>query len=133
SIPLRQLTEGAGKLAAGDSHVRVAVTSADEIGELAGTFNYMADELELRKQSILSTLDELRNSRLEILDERNFKTSVLESISSAIVTFSPEGYLTSINGTGRVFLGPDVAQDQHYRSVFAGWGNLSDRIDLVLK
>ena len=132
SIPLRQLTEGAGKLAAGDSHVRVAVTSADEIGELAGTFNYMADELELRKQSILSTLDELRSSRLEILDERNFKTSVLESISSAIVTFSPQGYLTSINGTGRLFLGPDVVQDQHYRSVFAGWGALSDRIDRVL-
>jgi signal transduction histidine kinase len=132
SIPLRQLTQGAGKLAAGDSHVRVAVTSADEIGELAATFNFMADELELRKQSILSTLDELRNSRLEILDERNFKTSVLESISSGIVTFSPEGRLTSINGTGRLFLGAEVAQDQHYREVFAGWANLSDHIDRVL-
>jgi len=132
SVPLRELTEGAGKLAAGDSHVRVAVTSADEIGELAGTFNYMADELELRKQSILSTLDELRNSRREILDERNFKASVLESISSAIVTFSPEGRLTSVNGTGRLFLGPDIAQDQHYREVFAGWGNLGDRIARVL-
>jgi signal transduction histidine kinase len=133
SIPLRQLTEGAGKLAAGDSHVRVQVTSADEIGELAGTFNYMADELELRKQSILSTLDELRRSRLEILDERNFKSSILESISSAIVTFSPEGFLTSINGTGRLFLGPEVVQNQHYRSVFAGWGNLADHIDRVLQ
>ncbi|HEY5513829.1 MAG TPA: ATP-binding protein [Geomonas sp.] len=132
SIPLRRLTEGAGKLAAGDGHVRVAVTSADEIGELAGTFNNMADELELRKQSILSTLDELRNSRLEILDERNFKTSVLESISSAIVTFSPEGRLTSINNTGRLLLGPEIAQDQHYRDVFAGWTDLSDRIARVL-
>jgi signal transduction histidine kinase/HAMP domain-containing protein len=132
SIPLRQLTEGAGKLAAGDSHVRVTVASKDEIGELAGTFNFMADELELRKQSILTTLDELRSSRLEILDERNFKASVLESISSAIVTFSPEGFLTSINGTGRLFLGPDVAQGQHYHSVFAGWGTLRERIDRVL-
>ena len=89
SIPLRQLTEVASKLAAGDSHVRVKVASKDEIGELAGTFNTMADELELRKQSLLSILDEIRQSRLEILHERNFKTSVLESISSAIVTFSP--------------------------------------------
>ena len=132
SIPLRALTEGAGKLAAGDSHVRVAVSSADEIGELAGTFNFMADELELRKQSILSTLDELRNSRLEIMDERNFKTSVLESISSAIVTFSPEGLLTSINGTGRQLLGPEVAENQHYRDIFAGWAGLGDHIDRVL-
>ena len=132
SIPLRHLTEGADKLAAGDSHVRVAVTSADEIGVLAKTFNYMADELDLRKQSILSTLDELRKSRLEILDERNFKASVLESISSGIVTFSPQGLLTSINGTGRVFLRTDVAQDMHYSEVFKGWGVLSDRIAQVL-
>jgi signal transduction histidine kinase/HAMP domain-containing protein len=132
SVPLRLLTEGAGKLAAGDSHVRVTVTSKDEIGELAGTFNYMADELELRKQSILSTLDELRNSRLEILDERNFKTSVLESISSAIVTFSPEGRLTSINGTGRLLLGTEIAQDTHYREVYADWDGLSDHIAQVL-
>jgi signal transduction histidine kinase/HAMP domain-containing protein len=132
SVPLRQLTEGAGKLAAGDSHVRVAVSSADEIGVLAGTFNYMADELDLRKQSILSTLDELQKSRLEILDERNFKTSVLESISSSILTFSPEGRLTSINGTGRLLLGKDVVQDMHYSEVYRGWGNLSDRVAQVL-
>jgi signal transduction histidine kinase/HAMP domain-containing protein len=133
SIPLRELTEGAQKLAGGDGHVRVKVNSADEIGELAGTFNYMADELESRKQSILTTLDELRNSRLEILDERNFKTSVLESISSGIVTFSPQGQLTSINGTGRQFLGPDAGLGQHYHEVFAGWRNLGEHIDRVLR
>ncbi|GFO57999.1 histidine kinase [Geomonas silvestris] len=132
SIPLKQLNEGARKLAAGDSHVRVPVTSADEIGELAGTFNFMADELESRKQSILSTLDELRNSRLEILDERNFKTSVLESISSGIVTFSPEGRMTSINRTGRLFLGDSAQEGDHYREVFAGWTGLADHVDLIL-
>ena len=128
SVPLRQLTESADKLAAGDSHVRVQVSSADEIGVLARTFNYMADELDLRKQSILSTLDELRKSRLEILDERNFKESVLESISSGIVTFSPAGLLTSINGTGHLFLGNDVVPEMHYSVVFKGWGVLSERI-----
>jgi signal transduction histidine kinase/HAMP domain-containing protein len=132
SIPLRHLTEGASKLAAGDSQVRVAVTSSDEIGVLAGTFNYMADELDLREKSILSTLDELRKSRLEIMDERNFKSSVLESISSAIVTFSPEGLLTSINGTGRLLLGSEVARDWHYADVFRGWGDLSERIARIL-
>jgi signal transduction histidine kinase len=100
------------------------VTSTDEIGELANTFNFMAEELELRKNSLLSTLDELRRSRLEILDERNFKESVLESISSAIVTFSPDGLLTSINATGRQFLGNDVPIDRHYLQVFDGWGEM---------
>jgi len=130
--PLRQLTDGARRLAAGDTHERVAVTSGDEIGELAGTFNVMADELELRKQNLLSTLDELRRSRLEILDERNFKANILESISSAIVTFSPEGLLTSINGTGLKFLGNDVATETYFREVFQGWGDMADRIGRAL-
>jgi signal transduction histidine kinase len=132
SVPLRQLTESAGKLAAGDSHVRVAVNSNDEIGVLAKTFNYMADELDLRKQSILSTLEQLRKSRLEILDERNFKESVLESISSGIVTFSPEGRLTSINRTGRLFLGDDLPAETHYTVVFKGWGGMNERISQLL-
>jgi signal transduction histidine kinase len=125
SHPLRQLTDGAHKLAAGDTSYRVTVSSTDEIGELASTFNFMAEELENRKNSLLSTLDELRRSRLEIIDERNFKESILESISSAIVTFSHDGLLTSINATGRQFLGNDVSFDTHYRDVFNGWGEMS--------
>ncbi|MBJ6727475.1 PAS domain-containing sensor histidine kinase [Geomesophilobacter sediminis] len=133
SRPLRQLTEGAHRLAAGDSHERVSVTSNDEIGELAQTFNMMADELELRKESLLATLEELRTSRQEILDERNFKTSILESISSSIVTFSPDGGLTSINRTGRNFFGAEIPLDTNFRAVFAGWGNLGDRVAHALE
>ena len=128
SRPLRQLTDGVHRLAQGDASCRVAVTSADEIGELASTFNHMAEELEIRKNSLLSTLDELRRSRLEILDERNFKESILESISSAIVTFSPDGLLTSINATGRQFLGSHVCIDMHYRQVFAAWDDMPARV-----
>lgn len=130
--PLRQLNEGARMLAEGDTHNRVNVTSGDEIGELAGAFNFLADELELRKISLHSTLDELRRSRLEILDERNFKESILESISSAILTFSPQGLLTSINGTGHCFLGNDIAVDMHFNEVFRGWSDMPQRIAQAL-
>jgi len=88
------------------------------------TFNTMSNELEIRKTSLYSTLDELRRSRLEIIDERNFKESILESISSAIVTFSPDGLLTSINATGRHFLGNDISVDMHFRDVFKGWDGM---------
>jgi signal transduction histidine kinase/HAMP domain-containing protein len=130
--PLQQLTDGARLLAEGTSGNRVPVSSSDEVGELARTFNRMADELELRKTSLLSTLDELRRSRLEILDERNFKESILESISSAIVTFSPDGLLTSINATGRHFLGSRACVDMHYRDVFEGWDGMAERTARVL-
>jgi signal transduction histidine kinase len=133
TLPLFLLTEGARKLAEGDTGNRVAVTSTDEIGELARTFNFMADELEIRKNSLLTTLDELRRSRMDILAERNFKESVLESISSAIVTFSPDGRLTSINGTGLSFLGSSTTIGMEYKSIFSEWTILSARIGFSLE
>ncbi len=127
--PLQQLIIGARRLAEGDTRNTVSVSSSDELGELAHTFNVMSSELEIRKSNLLSTLDELRHSRLEILDERNFKESILESISSAIVTFSPDGLLTSINATGRMLLGNDIAVDMHYRDVFCRWNDMAQRTE----
>lgn len=131
--PLLQLTESAHKLAGGDARIRVTVTSADEIGELGRTFNLMADELEIRKNSLLATLDELQRSRIDILDERNFKTSVLESISSAIITISPAGVLTSVNGVGQKLLSDSPCFGGEYHEVFAAWPDVSARIEAVLR
>jgi signal transduction histidine kinase len=93
----------------------------------------MADELETRKNRLLATLDELERSRMEILDERNFKTSILESISSGIITFSPAGSLTSINGIGQKQLGRSDLHGLEYQEVFAEWPVLMSRITAVLK
>lgn len=131
--PLLQLTEGANKLAGGDISSRVAVTATDEIGELGRTFNFMADELETRKNSLLATLDELQRSRIDILDERNFKTSILESISSAIITISPAGVLTSINRVGRELLSDADCLGREYHEVFAAWPDVCKRVDSVLQ
>jgi signal transduction histidine kinase len=131
--PLLQLTEGARKLAEGDVHSRVPVTSSDEIGELGKTFNVMADELETRKNNLLMILEELQHSRVDILEERNFKTGVLESITSAIFTISPAGFLTSINGVGRELIAADASFDKEYHEVFADWPEVCHRIDEVLE
>lgn len=131
--PLLKLTEGAHKLAEGDTHTRVAISSSDEIGELASTFNVMAEELETRKNNLLATLDELQRSRIDILDERNFKASILESISSAIITISPSGILTSINGIGKKLLHNSNFQGVGYQDVFTEWPVLMDRITDALK
>ena len=130
--PLALLTEGARRMADGADDSRVAIDSGDEIGELATSFNKMAGELEQRKNRLLGTLDELSTSRKEIMDERNFKESVLESISSAILTFAPDGVLTSINSTGRRLLGEWVVPGNGYRDIFRGWGDMADRTAAVL-
>lgn len=131
--PLGLLMQGSREMASGVTANRVAITTNDEIGVLAADFNMMAEELERRKDRLLMTLDELEQSRREILAERNFKEEVLESISSAILAFSSTGMLISINGTGRQLLGPSVAPGQHFAPIFHGWSDMAERIADVLK
>jgi signal transduction histidine kinase len=130
--PLALLTDGARRMADGADDSRVEVAGHDEIGLLAGSFNKMAEELEQRKNSLLNTLDELSSSRQEILDERNFKASILDSISSAILTLSPDGTLTSINGTGTRLLGEVAQPGARYDAILVGWGDMVERAAAVL-
>jgi signal transduction histidine kinase len=62
--PLRQLTVAAEGIAQGDFSQRVPVSSSDEVGELAATFNHMAVELEraaqLRRNMTADVAHELR-------------------------------------------------------------------------
>jgi len=126
--PLQHLSEGARRLANGETGNRVVVKGGDELAELALAFNAMVAELEQRKANLVATLEQLQESRQAILDERNFKESILESISSAITTFAPDGTLTSRNSTVESFLGRSWPLGSHYATVFDGWEALPARI-----
>lgn len=130
--PLALLTEQARALAGGSGSSRVEVSSTDEVGELAADFNWMAAELEKRNRNLLETLAELDRSRQEVTGERNFMEGVVDSISSAIIPFSCEGRLISINKNGRIILDGAPAVGTHYREVFAKWPDLIMRIDATV-
>ncbi|NHN30790.1 sensor histidine kinase [Paenibacillus agricola] len=63
--PLQQINRAALELAAGDFTVRVPVTSEDEIGELAQSFNFMVDQLvnweDARQEFLANVSHELRS------------------------------------------------------------------------
>lgn len=62
--PLREMTQAARWMAAGDYSRRVTASSADEVGQLADAFNTMADDLEqadsFRRELIANVSHELR-------------------------------------------------------------------------
>lgn len=62
--PLHELVQATGRLAAGEPGVRVPIGSADEIGQLAQSFNHMSDKLAhteaLRKRMVSDVAHELR-------------------------------------------------------------------------
>jgi two-component system, NtrC family, nitrogen regulation sensor histidine kinase NtrY len=53
--PVEQLAQAARQVAAGDWHTQVAVTSGDELGELAESFNRMTDELLQQKEQLVQS------------------------------------------------------------------------------
>lgn len=126
--PLKDLSDGVRKLAEGENSGIVSIKGNDELAELADSFNSMTKELEQRKATLTATLQQLQESRKAILDERNFKESILESISSGITTFSDNGELTSCNSTAYRFLGQQWSFGSHYAAVFEGWTPLPARI-----
>ena len=65
TAPVRRLTQAANNMSAGDLRQRVDVSNQDELGELAGAFNQMAEKLELTEQQrrlmLADIAHELRN------------------------------------------------------------------------
>jgi signal transduction histidine kinase len=85
--PVEQLTAAARKLAAGDLAQRVAVDRTDEIGELAGAFNTMAERLErnegLRRSLLNDVAHELRTPLTHVRAE-------LEALQDGLRQPTPE-------------------------------------------
>jgi len=131
--PLALLTRQARMLAEGGHGTRVQVAAQDELGELASDFNRMADELERRNSSLMDTLSELEHSRQQIIEERNFKESILGSISSAILSFSPSGILLSVNRYGMELLAPHASPGIFFGDLFREWEPVAKRLATVLE
>ena len=85
--PLSALNAAAQKIAAGDLRQRVAVRNGDEIGQLARSFNTMADNLvrqeELRRNLLADIAHELRNPLGVIQSE-------LEAMLDGVEPLNPE-------------------------------------------
>lgn len=85
--PIRSVTEAAKKIAAGDLDQRVPENSSDEVGQMAQTFNQMADALEHNRQL-------RRNMTADISHELRTPLSViqgnLEAMMDGVLPSTPQ-------------------------------------------
>ena len=85
--PLRRLTLGADAIREGRFGERIAVTSRDELGELASAFNQMADDLAEFRRTNLSA----------VLRAKNTLEATLEALPDAVVLLDAGGRIQSMN------------------------------------
>jgi len=85
--PVRRLTRGANAIRRGDFSERIDVRSQDELGELAATFNQMAEDLaEVRRTNVG-----------EVVRAKNTLEATLEALPDAVVLLDPDGRIQSMN------------------------------------
>ena len=83
TVPLKALAEGADEIARGNLTHRVEIFAEDELALLVSTFNEMSAKLEANSA--------------EISERRRYIETVLQSLSTGVISFDGENRITTIN------------------------------------
>lgn len=83
--PVRTVAEATGRLAAGDLTTRVPAEREDELGELARSFNTMADSLERGREELEYSNAELKRSNAEL---EQFASVTSHDLQAPLTTIS---------------------------------------------
>jgi PAS domain S-box-containing protein len=81
--PIKQLVDGTNRLAEGELTHRVSVHSKDEIGQLAASFNIMAERL--------------KKSRQELLTAKAYTDNIIRSMSNSLLVINKDQTLRAAN------------------------------------
>jgi PAS domain S-box-containing protein len=95
--PLEQLRTGALAVAGGDLAHRIDVRSADEIGELATTFNHMTNDLQAQQAALQEANYELDAQLREVSNLERYNARILASMTNGLVTLNMEGRIVKWN------------------------------------
>ena len=83
TVPIKALAQGADEIARGNLTHRVDVIAEDELALLISTFNQMSAKLE--------------ENSFELSERRKYIETVLQSLSTGVVSFDAENRVTTIN------------------------------------
>lgn len=97
ATPIKALAEASNEVARGNLSHRVIAGAEDELALLAHSFNQMTAQLEENRRRIEAGSDELRDKNLALEERRNYIETVLESLSTGVVSLDSNDRVTTIN------------------------------------
>ncbi len=86
--PIRELVTATDQLAAGDLTVKVSVSSRDELGQLAQSFNTMVDNLQSLIRGVMTTADQVAASAEELSATSGEAERAINQIAATITDFA---------------------------------------------
>jgi PAS domain S-box-containing protein len=97
AAPIRSLAEASKEVARGNLSHRVDTIADDELALLAESFNQMTAELDENRRHIEDGATALREKNLALEERRNYIETVLESLSTGVVSLDQDDCVTTIN------------------------------------
>ncbi len=111
TVPIQALAEATQKVARGDLTHRVDVVAQDELVSLVGSFNRMAAQLQENRLSLERAAEDLSRTNLALDDRRRYIETVLESLSTGVISTDEKNGITTINRAAIDMLGLESKPD----------------------
>jgi two-component system nitrogen regulation sensor histidine kinase NtrY len=105
--PAQELAAAAREIGAGRLDQRVEPQSNDEFGSLVEAFNTMASELATSRRRVERGTIALERKHLEVEGRRRYIETILERISTGVVSIDAAGAITTVNGAAARLLSLD--------------------------
>jgi two-component system, NtrC family, nitrogen regulation sensor histidine kinase NtrY len=97
AAPIRSLAEASKEVARGNLSHRVARIADDELALLAESFNQMTTELEANRKDLEAGASALTEKNLALEERRNYIETILESLSTGVISLDRADCVTTIN------------------------------------
>src|SRR5262249_12969258 len=97
ATPIKALAEASDEIARGNLKHRVGTVAEDELALLAHSFNQMTAQLEENRSRIEASSTELREKNLALEERRNYIETVLQSLSTGVISLDENDRVTTIN------------------------------------
>jgi two-component system nitrogen regulation sensor histidine kinase NtrY len=97
ATPIKALAEASKEIARGNLSHRVTTFADDELALLAESFNQMTTQLEENRSRIEAGAAELRDKNLALRERRNYIETVLQSLSTGVVSVDENDRVTTFN------------------------------------
>jgi two-component system, NtrC family, nitrogen regulation sensor histidine kinase NtrY len=95
--PVQMLAAAAREIGAGRLDQRIEPQSNDEFGSLVEAFNSMASELAASRRKVERSTIELERKHQEVEGRRRYIETILERITTGVVSMDASGTITTIN------------------------------------
>lgn len=102
--PIQAMAEASNEVARGNLSHRVTAVAEDELALLADSFNQMTTQLEENRRHIEAGATELRDKNLALEERRNYIETILESLSTGVLSLDESGHVTTINAAAAAML-----------------------------